>query len=220
MNLSLKEEIKKIPLLYDSAKRLRFQYRALVGAFRLKKRVKFASPLRLVIGAEKNFNSDWIPTDIEYMDLLNRKHWERYFKKNSIDAILAEHVWEHLAPENGLIAAKRCFQYLKPGGYLRVAVPDGYNPDPKYIEWVKPGGVGSFSYDHKVLYNYETFRGLFKKAGFKVNLLEYFDQEGRFHFVEWDPDEGTILRSRRFDERNKNGNLNYTSIILDAYKNV
>jgi predicted SAM-dependent methyltransferase len=220
MNLAMKEQIKKIPLLYVLAKKLLFQYRAFEGSFRLKKRVKFASPLRLVIGAEKNFDSGWIATDIEYMNILNRKHWERYFKKNSIDAILAEHVWEHLTTENGLIAAQRCFQYLKPGGYLRVAVPDGYNPDPEYIEWVRPGGVGSFSYDHKALYNYETFRDLFKKADFKVNLLEYFDQDGKFHFVEWDPGEGTIHRSRRFDGRNKDGDLRYTSIILDAYKNA
>ena len=60
----------------------------------------------------------------------------------------------------------------------------------------------------------------FEKEGFKVNLLEYFDQEGKFHFLEWDPAEGNIIRSKRFDERNQDGNLRYTSIILDAYKNV
>jgi predicted SAM-dependent methyltransferase len=56
-------------------------------------------------------------------------------------------------------------------------------------------------------------------ADFKVNLLEYFDQEGKFHFIEWDPLEGKIHRSSRLDDRNKDGNLKFTSIILDAYKN-
>jgi len=220
MGLSIKEQIKKIPPLSFLLKNMRFHYRAFQGILRLKIRVKFCSSLRLVLGAESVFDSGWIPTDIEYLNFLNEKHWKRYFKKNSIDAILAEHVWEHLTTENGLIAAQQCFQYLRPGGYLRVAVPDGYHPDPKYIEWVRPGGVGSFSYDHKVLYNYETFRDLFKRAGFNVNLLEYFDQEGKFHFVEWNPGDGTIHRSRRYDKRNNDGKLQYTSIILDAYKNT
>ena len=212
--------MKKIPPLYLFLKSVRFQYRAFQGFLRLKIRVKFCSSLKLVVGAERVFDGGWIPTDIEYLNFLNKCHWKRYFKKNSIDAILAEHVWEHLTIEDGLMAAKQCFQYLKPGGYLRVAVPDGYHPDPEYIEWIKPGGVGSYSYDHQVLYNYKTFRDVFEKAGFKVNLLEYFDQEGKFHFIEWDPLEGTIHRSRRFDDRNKDGNLRYTSIILDAYKNA
>jgi predicted SAM-dependent methyltransferase len=218
MALSIKEQIKKIPLLYLFAKSMRFHYRAFRGSLRLKKMVKTAASLRLVVGAEGIFDKGWIPTDIEYLNFLNQQHWERYFKKDSIDVILAEHVWEHLTTENGLMAAQQCFQYLRPGGYLRAAVPDGYHPDPKYIEWVKPGGIGSFSYDHKVLYNYETFRDVFKKAGFKVNLLEYFDQKGKFHFIEWDPLEGKIHRSSRFDDRNKDGNLKFTSIILDAYK--
>jgi predicted SAM-dependent methyltransferase len=96
--------------------------------------VKTAASLRLVVGAEGIFDKGWIPTDIEYLNFLNKQHWERYFKKDSIDVILAEHFWEHLTTENALMAAQQCFQYLRPGGYLRVAVPDGYHPDPKYIE--------------------------------------------------------------------------------------
>ncbi len=219
MKLSIKERIKEIPPLYLFLKNIRFYYRAFQGFLRLKIRVKFSSSLKLVVGAERVFDRGWIPTDIEYLNFLNKKHWKRYFKKNSIDAILAEHVWEHLTTEDGLIAAQQCFQYLRPGGYLRVAVPDGYHPEPNYIERVRPGGMGSFAYDHKVLYNYETFCDLFKRAGFNVKLLEYFDQEGKFHFVEWNPEKGTIHRSRRYDKRNKDGKLQYTSIILDAHKN-
>ena len=55
-----------------------------------------------------------------------------YFNEGSIDAILAEHVWEHLAEEEGLAAAKCCYRYLRPGGYLRVAVPDGFHPDANF----------------------------------------------------------------------------------------
>ena len=71
-----------------------------------------------------------------------------------MDAILAEHVWEHLDCFAAIVAAQNCFKYLKPGGYIRVAVPDGWHPDKDYIDYVKPGGWGAGSDDHHVLYTY------------------------------------------------------------------
>jgi predicted SAM-dependent methyltransferase len=56
--------------------------------------------------------------------------WKFFFQESSLDAILAEHVWEHLSLNEASIAAKNCFKYLKHGGYVRVAVPDGYHPSP------------------------------------------------------------------------------------------
>lgn len=214
----MSEIIKKIPVLGNLARNAYSRYKSVRGRYRLK-RLSKRRPLRIVVGASGVFDDGWIPTDIEYLNLLNQEHWEEYFSKDSIDAILAEHVWEHLTLNEGLVAARRCFQYLKPGGYLRVAVPDGFHPDPEYIEWVKVDGVGPRADDHKVLYNFETLSGIFKRAGFEVELLEYFDSKGEFHYADWDVAGGTIHRSKRFDERNKNGELKYTSIILDARKN-
>ena len=196
----------------------RYRWGAFRGARRLKRLARGAAPLRIVLGASGIFDSGWIPTDIGVLDILNERHWRRSFAENSIDAILAEHVWEHLTPQQGLCAARHCLRFLKPGGYLRVAVPDGFHPDPSYIEWVRVGGNGPGADDHKVLYTCDTFRGLFESAGFQVTLLEHFDNAGVFHATDWDPAAGTIHRSRRFDDRNRDGRLNYTSIILDARK--
>jgi predicted SAM-dependent methyltransferase len=107
---------------------------------------------------------------------------------------------------------------LKAGGYVRAAVPDGMHPDPEYRDAVRPGGTGLGADDHKVLYDHESFRRIFEKVGFSVNLLEYFDKQGEFHFKAWNPHDGMILRSRRHDKRNKAGGLGFTSIILDAIK--
>ena len=213
--------IKKIPILHRLARKAYLNWKIVRSSCVLKKHAH-SSPIRIVIGAGASgiFYDGWIYTDIECLNLLIRKHWERYFRKDSIDAMLAEHVWEHLTIHDGLVAARHCFEYLKPGGYLRVAVPDGFHPDPKYIEWVKVGGAGPGAYDHKVLYNHESLKNLFLKAGFRVELLEYFDSEGKFHFVNWDSQAGKIHRSRRFDKRNVNGESKYTSIILDAYKDA
>lgn len=188
-----------------------------LGAYRLKKAVK-KSPLRIVIGSSGLFDKNWTPTDIEYLNLTISEDWQKHFKENTIDAILSEHVWEHLNLENGLTAAKNCYKYLKPGGYLRIAVPDGLHPSESYIKSVDIGGTGEGAYDHQVLYSYQILKTLLEKAGFRVQLLEYFDEDGQFHYFDWSVDQGKIHRSSKFDERNSDGNLNYTSLIVDAYK--
>jgi predicted SAM-dependent methyltransferase len=202
--------------------RLLFSARRRLGVYRdvrnLKKRVRQSSPLRIVVGAGGLYDPGWIPTDVDVLDILDDAHWRRLFRENSIDAILAEHVWEHLTAEQGRRAARNCQRFLRPGGYLRAAVPDGFHPDPTYREWVRPGGSGAGAHDHKLLYNHETFRQLFESAAFQVHLLEYFDSAGQFHAVNWDPALGKIDRSQRFDERNRDGRLVYTSIVLDARK--
>lgn len=173
---------------------------------------------RIVIGSSGTAPEGWVPTDREVIDLLQEETWLRYFDVASLDAILAEHVWEHLAADDASRAARTCHRFLKPGGYLRVAVPDGLHPDPAYIEQVRPGGSGSGAGDHKVLYDYSSFRDLFTLAGFDVRLYEYHDWNGRFQFNEWNPADGQIRRSMRFDERNSLQRLAYTSIVLDAVK--
>jgi predicted SAM-dependent methyltransferase len=175
-------------------------------------------PVRVVVGAGGIFDKGWIPTDIEQLNLLDTESWNRYFSPDSIDAILAEHVWEHLSEQEAYLAAKNCFLYLKPNGYIRVAVPDGFHPSLEYINAVRPGGRGAGAEDHKVLYNYLNISKCFESVGFEVELLEYFDEEGSFHYKEWDTDKGMIVRSCRYDARNRQGNLYYTSIIFDAKK--
>lgn len=59
---------------------------------------------------------------------------------------------------------------------------------------------------------------MFEKAGFTVELCEYCDEKGHFHFRDWNPEDGFIYRSKRFDHRNKNGMLNMVSLIIDAKK--
>jgi predicted SAM-dependent methyltransferase len=176
------------------------------------------SPLRLIIGAGGTSQHEWISLEESHLNLLDQVSWERYFKADSIDTVLAEHVWEHLTVEEGRLAAENCHRYIKSGGYLRVAVPDGLHPSPEYIKKVKPGGIGPGADDHKVLYDYRTFSEIFTSAGFDVELLEWFDENGNFHRNEWDEGLGLIKRSSRNERRNKDGELNYTSVILDAMK--
>ncbi len=197
-------------------------------------------PIRVIVGARDTQQDGWVSTDVDSLNLLVPENWAQYFRPNTIEAIMAEHVWEHLTKEQGIQAAQICYQYLQPGGYVRLAVPDGFHPNPAYLDWVRPDGVGPDADDHKLVYDYQSIQEVLTIAGFKVDLLEYFDESQQFHYREWDPQAGLIRRSKRFDPRNSpeinateshfrsflsnspaNGNpynLYYTSIILDAWK--
>lgn len=171
-----------------------------------------------MIGASGVKQDGWLSLDYPLIDITNNHKLNKYFVENSIDRILAEHVWEHLGIDEGTEAAKNCYRYLKPGGILRIAVPDGYHQDEEYIEAVKPGGTGAGSDDHKVLYNYKTLSQVLKQAGFNVSYVEYFDESGNFHATAWSIEDGLIRRSSKFDPRNKHKKLAYTSLIIDAIK--
>lgn len=172
----------------------------------------------LMLGSAGIEQKGWLSVDYPIVDITNNKSLLKYFSENSVDRILAEHVWEHLTLEQGLTAAKNSLIILKPGGLLRIAVPDGYHVEKDYIDSVKPGGTGSGSDDHKILYNYKTLSQLLRDAGFDIRVLEYFDETGEFHSSPWDIEDGLIRRSRRFDPRNSNNRLLYTSLIIDAIK--
>lgn len=175
-------------------------------------------PLKIVVGSSGIFEEGWIPSEAHFLNLLEGDSWLKYFKEGEIESILAEHVWEHLTEVQGKTAAATCFRFLKKGGRLRVAVPDGFHADQTYIDYVKPGGSGIGADDHKVLYNYKTFRAVFQDLGFKVELLEYFDENKAFQTNNWDTNDGYIHRSIRYDQRNADGFPHYTSLILDAIK--
>lgn len=248
---AMRRRLKQLPGIRQTTRavrRMRRGYYRKFGQYRLQKMLETNPRKRVVIGAWGRFDAGWIPTQRDFLDLTKPTDWQRYFQPESVEAMLAEHVWEHLTPEDGLAAAKTCYKYLVPGGYLRVAVPDGLHPDPAYIETVKAGasednhkaglpngsGPGTAldgnAANHKALYTYQTLKELFVAAGYRVTLYEYFDEAGRFHCDEWDQKAGTIWRSKRFDPRNKNGKLgsvypgtlgdylSYSSIILDAAK--
>lgn len=129
------------------------------------------------------------------------------------DNFVAEHVFEHFHPWQTFYCLCQCRRNLKAGGKLRVAVPDGRRPDQKYYEEVKIGKDG-----HKVLFTAESLSRLLESAGFKVDLLEYYNEEGEFITRPWNEDDGKILRSKRFDHQTEfaYGDHFYTSIIADA----
>ena len=185
-------------------------------------KVAITEPLRIIVGASSQSYPGWIQTQENELNLLNRDNWYRSFGDRKIDIILCEHVWEHLNYEEGIEAAKICYDFLNPGGYVRCAVPDAFFRNEWYQNIVQVGGPGPYDHpaaSHKIVHNYKTLRSVFEEAGFEVKLLEYCDEEGKFHYNDWNPEGGYIYRSLRFDHRNKDEGLGFVSLVIDAVKN-
>jgi predicted SAM-dependent methyltransferase len=182
---------------------------------RVRREMRAARELNVVIGSGDKAFDNWFTTDVDILDITRPADWSALFEPNSIDRLLAEHVFEHLSEDECRAAFAECQRYLKPGGLLRIAVPDGYRRDPEYVAEVTPPKDG-----HKSLFTIDTLPALLEGAGFRVEPLEYFDRDERFHARPWDEREGFITRSKPFDtqERFKRGELFYTSLIVDARK--
>ncbi|MEK4439099.1 class I SAM-dependent methyltransferase [Paenibacillus sp. FSL K6-2862] len=177
--------------------------------------------MRVIIGAGQSRYDGWLSTQEDDLDFLTLESWNQLTKPDSIDALLAEHVWEHLTYNEGAVAAKHCYQYLKPGGYIRCAVPDKNFRNDWYQQMVQVGGPGPADQpaaSHKVVYDAKTFVSVFEGAGFEVTLLEYCKENGDFQYTYWNEMDGMIGRSLRFDTRNSTNKLGMLSIIIDAKK--
>jgi len=174
--------------------------------------------LRIVLGAGGTRYPGWHSTDRDTLDLLVREDFAGRWTPGTREAFLAEHVWEHLPVAVARQAAVHCQEFLRPGGWLRIAVPDALNPDPAYREYARPGGSGAGADDHQAFYSHRSLSALLESAGFQVRALEYWDEAGTFHAEDWRSEDGHVVRSRRFDPRNQNGRLGYTSLIVDGIK--
>ena len=163
---------------------------------------------QLVIGAKETTYPGWQSTDLRApdapLDVRRRGDWSRAFPPESIDRIVAEHMLEHMTMPEALAALCNAREFLKPGGRIRVAVPDAFNPDPVYQEHSRPGGRGQawarlFFYapdepEHKTHFNYKTLSALMERAGLAPQLVEWFDERGQFHRNPWSLDDGPVRR--------------------------
>lgn len=174
-------------------------------------------PLKVIIGAGATRYQGWIATNLPAFDILQHKHWAQLFQPNSIERMLAEHVIEHLTIEQFKDFLRTARIYLAHGSCVRLAVPDGYHPDPNYIQHVRPGGIGGGADDHKVLYTCDLISDLLAAQGYDCQLLEYHNAAGEFRHQDWQAEDGFVHRSIFHDPRNAAGQKVYTSLIVDCW---
>lgn len=177
-----------------------------------------AAEIKLVVGAGPTKYKGWFSTDIVTLDVTKESDFEKYFSKRKINKVLAEHVLEHLTNQELKRMIKNLFKYSDDEINIRIAVPDGFHENEKYITLVKPGGTGKGADDHKNLFNVNSLSALFERFGFNAHPVEYWDEEGKFHQGYSNDENGYIKRSFVNDKRNVNNLPVYTSLIIDFKK--
>lgn len=188
----------------------------------LRARVALTLELRVILGAGGIRQPGWIRTELADLDPTKREDFARYFARGSVRVFLAESCWNRWSLADACVAARHCWEYLLPGGYLRVAVSDAAHPNWQHVVASLESGPASSRRDApgsvSARYTYRTLGALFESVGFVVDVLEYFDENGQFQGKPWDPDAGLVRASVRFDPRHQDGVLAPTSIVLDARK--
>lgn len=138
--------------------------------------------IRLHLGCGGERKAGWVNMDLlgDPVDVAWNLANSLPFDSGSVVAIFHEHLLEHLPLEAGDSFMRECFRVLKPGGILRVGVPDAgrlirsYAGDRGYLENLHPGrptaliAVQELFYWHRhcAMFDGETLEVLFRASGF------------------------------------------------------
>ena len=84
-------------------------------------------PLLLNVGCGRTYHDDWLNLDLDPSDdnvIAHDVTRGLPCPTESASVVYHSHILEHLKPEQGIELLKECYRVLKPGGILRVVVPD------------------------------------------------------------------------------------------------
>ena len=192
--------------------------------------------MKIITGARGTSQAGWLSLERGQLDIRDQAQWSGLFAPDSLDAVLSEHVLEHLTDDEARATARNVYAFLRPGGYWRIAVPDANNPDPVYQEMCRPGGSERRKYDfwltviygpdepgHRAHYNLSSLSVLLNSIGFAVIPLECYDDGGQFWRRQWREADGWIKRSSVSGYLLLDylwSNCWNTSLIVDAIKPV
>jgi predicted SAM-dependent methyltransferase len=173
--------------------------------------------LRIIFGAGPTHYEGWISTDFPYFDITSEKDWSCFFKSKKPTNILAEHVIDYLTVEKIEFVLQQANKYLEKNGRFRIAVLDSYNENLDYIDAVKPSGWDSCRGFHKTFLDVDFFIRKANETGLKIELLEYYTKDRKFHSIDFSDEDGYVIRSKKHNFTFPNI-PNYTSLIIDLIK--
>jgi len=148
---------------------------------------------KLHLGCGKVYIPDFIHIDIADFDHIDYKQSISQlpqFTDNSVDYIYCCHAFEYQDREVAKWCLKEWYRVLKPGGIVRIAVPDFDAIIKVYTRYanrdIEAKGILGPMYGrikanndliyHKTIYNFKSLKKMLEKAGFK-NIRRYAWQE-------------------------------------------
>jgi len=180
--------------------------------------------VNLIIGAALTNQKGWFSTNEDWLDISKENHWKRLFNsKKRVKRVLAEHVFEHLSIDEMRNSLKLIFENMLNGGSLRIAVPDGNNPNPEYRKHCGINGIGADASDHKQFLTYEFLSREVEKIGFKCTLIEGYLANKELVSKNAKDNLGKVIRSRSNSVNIYKKGWDFydsnTSLIIDCFKN-
>jgi predicted SAM-dependent methyltransferase len=179
-------------------------------------------PIKIIVGAAMTHQDGWYSTNEQWLDIAREAHWQQVFQgKALLSHLLAEHVFEHLTAEETRRALALVVRHMRTSGRIRIAVPDGYHPDPTYLRHVGIAGIGADAEDHKQLLTSDSLMAYLHEAGFAPELKEGYRSDGTLVQLPLDADAGVVMRSRG-NERTRAGRAGWdfvdanTSLVVDG----
>lgn len=140
-------------------------------------------PLRLHLGSATRRIPGWVNVDFLRPGRRLDLYWDLRrplpYPTGSVDAVFAEHLFEHLTFDEGVRLLRECRRVLQSGGTLRVGVPDldryvaSYLGRDELFDRLRPErltralalGEVFFLYGHRCMYDFETLRLALERAG-------------------------------------------------------
>lgn len=107
--------------------------------------------------------------------------------ENSVDFIYSSHFFEHLFKDDAAALLKSCARALKPGGIIRISIPDlayavslyGLGRASEMLDdYFFVEGKGSYLARHKYMYDFELIKVALEQAGFS-NVTRFEYQQGQ-----------------------------------------
>ena len=179
--------------------------------------------VNIILGAALTTQKGWFSTNEEWLDISKAEHWNRLFNsKKRVKRVLAEHVFEHLTIDEMRNTLRLIFVNMVNGGSLRIAVPDGNNPNSEYRKHCGINGIGADASDHKQFLTYELLSKEVERTGFHHNLIEGYLENKELVLKKFNNNLGRVIRTRSNKNiRPKDGwdfpDAN-SSLILDCIK--
>lgn len=137
-------------------------------------------PVLLHLGSGFSYKDDWV--NLDRLPARVDVPWDLArgipFPDDSVETILHEHLLEHLTMPQGYALALECLRVLKPGGVLRIGVPDAGHVVQSYAGgwdpgWALDSATGMiaiqrlfYEHGHRAMYDGQTLKLLLRTAGF------------------------------------------------------